>query len=136
MQVHVCVVPYRTLSLLLCFVAFVEADDSLPQARHGAQVYSSSLPTRSVFRASRLPTAGCEAPAPCVPQAGPGGVSGFTPAIQQEFSRDMVNVIVLQPLIALVAGILILLIPRLLNLIVAIYLIAVGVTGLWPHLLR
>jgi hypothetical protein len=48
----------------------------------------------------------------------------------------MVNVIVLQPIIALVAGILILLIPRLLNIIVAVYLIAVGVTGLWPHLLR
>ncbi len=42
----------------------------------------------------------------------------------------------LQPLIALLAGILILLMPRLLNFIVAIYLIIVGVTGLWPHLLR
>jgi Protein of unknown function (DUF3096) len=36
----------------------------------------------------------------------------------------------LQPLVALVAGILILLMPRLLNFIVAIYLIVVGVTGL------
>jgi hypothetical protein len=36
----------------------------------------------------------------------------------------------LQPLVALIAGILILLIPRLLNLIVAVYLIVVGVTGL------
>ena len=42
----------------------------------------------------------------------------------------------LQPAVALGAGILILLIPRLLNLIVAIYLIIIGVTGLWPHLLR
>jgi hypothetical protein len=42
----------------------------------------------------------------------------------------------LQPLVALVAGILILLIPRLLNFIIAVYLIIVGVTGLWPHLLR
>ena len=42
----------------------------------------------------------------------------------------------LQPLVALLAGILILLMPRLLNFIVAIYLIIVGVTGLWPHLLR
>jgi hypothetical protein len=42
----------------------------------------------------------------------------------------------LQPLVALAAGILILLVPRLLNFIVAIYLIVVGVTGLWPHLLR
>ena len=36
----------------------------------------------------------------------------------------------LQPIVALVAGILILVIPRLLNLIVAIYLIFVGVMGL------
>jgi hypothetical protein len=42
----------------------------------------------------------------------------------------------LQPLVALAAGILILLVPRLLNFIVAIYLIVVGVTGLWPHLMR
>jgi Protein of unknown function (DUF3096) len=42
----------------------------------------------------------------------------------------------IQPIVALVAGILILLVPRLLNFIVAIYLIIIGVTGLWPHLLR
>ena len=36
----------------------------------------------------------------------------------------------LGPLIALIAGILILVMPRLLNYIVAIYLIAVGVIGL------
>jgi len=42
----------------------------------------------------------------------------------------------LQPLIALIAGILILLIPRLLNFIVAVYLIVVGITGLFPNLLR
>ena len=47
-----------------------------------------------------------------------------------------VNIVLLQPLVALLAGILILLIPRLLNYIVAIYLIVIGVTGLWPHLLR
>jgi Protein of unknown function (DUF3096) len=41
----------------------------------------------------------------------------------------------LQPIVALLAGILILLIPRILNFVVAIYLIFVGVTGLWPHLL-
>lgn len=41
-----------------------------------------------------------------------------------------VNLVSLQPLVALVAGILILLMPRLLNYIVAIYLIVVGVTGL------
>ncbi|MCJ2058822.1 DUF3096 domain-containing protein [Methylobacterium sp. J-048] len=36
----------------------------------------------------------------------------------------------LQPLIAILAGILILIVPRLLNYIVAIYLIVVGVIGL------
>lgn len=36
----------------------------------------------------------------------------------------------LQPVVALGAGILILLMPRLLNFIVAIYLILVGITGL------
>ncbi len=34
------------------------------------------------------------------------------------------------PLVALIAGILILIIPRLLNIIVAVYLIIVGLTGL------
>ena len=38
--------------------------------------------------------------------------------------------LLLSPLIALIAGILILVMPRLLNFIVAIYLIAVGVLGL------
>jgi hypothetical protein len=36
----------------------------------------------------------------------------------------------LQPIIALIAGILILVMPRLLNYIVAIYLIAAGLLGL------
>ncbi|MFZ5691232.1 MAG: DUF3096 domain-containing protein [Pseudomonadota bacterium] len=36
----------------------------------------------------------------------------------------------LQPVIALIAGILILIMPRLLNFIVAIYLIAIGLLGL------
>jgi hypothetical protein len=36
----------------------------------------------------------------------------------------------IQPLVALIAGILILLIPRLLNYIVALYLILVGIVGL------
>ena len=40
----------------------------------------------------------------------------------------------LGPLIALVAGILILVMPRLLNFIVAIYLIAIGVLGLLGQL--
>jgi hypothetical protein len=39
-----------------------------------------------------------------------------------------------QPLIALIAGILILIVPRLLNYVVAIYLIIVGLLGLVPAL--
>jgi len=44
----------------------------------------------------------------------------------------------ISPIIALIAGILILIMPRLLNLVVAIYLICVGLIGLgvlkWLHL--
>ena len=39
-------------------------------------------------------------------------------------------VLQVQPIVALIAGILILIIPRLLNYIVAIYLIVVGILGL------
>ena len=39
----------------------------------------------------------------------------------------------LGPVIALIAGILILVMPRLLNFIVAIYLIAIGIIGLLGH---
>jgi hypothetical protein len=38
------------------------------------------------------------------------------------------------PLISLIAGVLILIMPRLLNYIVAIYLIVIGLVGLFPHL--
>ncbi len=42
----------------------------------------------------------------------------------------MITVAHIQPIVALIAGILILIMPRLLNFIVAIYLIIVGITGL------
>jgi len=42
--------------------------------------------------------------------------------------------VALQPLIALIAGILILVVPRLLNYVVALYLIIVGLIGLLPLL--
>ena len=45
-----------------------------------------------------------------------------------------INVLLIQPLIALIAGILILVMPRLLNYIVAIYLIVIGIAGLLPHM--
>ena len=41
-----------------------------------------------------------------------------------------VNIVSLQPIVSLIAGILILLVPRLLNYIVAIYLIIIGILGL------
>lgn len=43
----------------------------------------------------------------------------------------VITVARISPLIALIAGILILMIPRLLNIIVAIYLIIVGAIGLF-----
>jgi len=44
-----------------------------------------------------------------------------------------IDPVLINPLIALIAGILILLMPRLLNYVVAIYLIAIGIIGLAPH---
>ena len=44
------------------------------------------------------------------------------------------EIVVLQPIVALIAGILILIVPRLLNYIVAIYLILIGVVGLAQQL--
>ncbi|HZP20461.1 MAG TPA: DUF3096 domain-containing protein [Bauldia sp.] len=45
-----------------------------------------------------------------------------------------ITLVTIQPIIALVAGILILLMPRLLNYIVALWLIFFGITGLFGHL--
>lgn len=45
-----------------------------------------------------------------------------------------VSTLALTPLISLIAGVLILVMPRLLNYIVAIYLIVAGLLGLFPHL--
>ena len=41
-----------------------------------------------------------------------------------------------QPVVSLCAGLLILMLPRLLNYIVALYLIVIGLSGLWPHVLH
>jgi len=45
-----------------------------------------------------------------------------------------INIIMLQPLAALLFGILILILPRLLNYLIAIYLILIGLAGLFPHM--
>ena len=44
------------------------------------------------------------------------------------------DIVLIQPLVALIFGILILILPRLLNYLIAIYLILIGLTGLFPHL--
>jgi hypothetical protein len=44
------------------------------------------------------------------------------------------EILVLQPIVALIAGILILIMPHLLNYIVAIYLILIGLVGLFGQL--
>ena len=45
-----------------------------------------------------------------------------------------VDIIMIQPLIALLFGILILILPKLLNYLIAIYLIFIGLVGLFPHI--
>jgi hypothetical protein len=47
-----------------------------------------------------------------------------------------ISTVAIAPLISLIAGVLILIMPRLLNYIVAIYLILVGLIGLFPHMMR
>lgn len=47
----------------------------------------------------------------------------------------MGGVVILQPVIALIAGIAILIAPRLLNYIVAAFLILFGLSGLFPHMM-
>jgi hypothetical protein len=44
------------------------------------------------------------------------------------------TIVALQPLLALIFGILILIMPRLLNYLIAIYLIIIGLSGLFPQL--
>src|SRR5487761_1430492 len=62
--------------------------------------------------------------------------SDVRPASAAMESHPMtIDVLAIQPLIALLAGILILLVPRVLNYVIAIYLILIGLIGLWPHLL-
>lgn len=45
-----------------------------------------------------------------------------------------ISAITVTPLISLIAGVLILIMPRLLNYIIALYLIVAGLLGLFPHL--
>ena len=54
----------------------------------------------------------------------------MTPALAQGPMPVVVGVTAISPVVALIAGILILILPRLLNYIVAIYLIVIGLIGL------
>lgn len=47
-----------------------------------------------------------------------------------------IDIIAVQPLLALLFGILILILPKLLNYLIAIYLIIIGLSGLFPNLLH
>jgi len=47
----------------------------------------------------------------------------------------VIDIVAIQPLVALVFGILILLLPRILNYLIAVYLIFIGLIGLFPHLM-
>jgi hypothetical protein len=76
---------------------------------------------------------------PC--QSAPAGSSAANKCFavyrrSKRIGMMVINLARIQPLVALVAGILILLAPRILNYVIAIYLILIGLVGLWPHLLR
>ena len=47
-----------------------------------------------------------------------------------------IDIVSIQTMVALIFGILILILPRILNYLIAIYLILVGVMGLFPHILH
>jgi hypothetical protein len=47
-----------------------------------------------------------------------------------------VDVVTVQPIVALVFGVLILFLPRILNYLIAIYLVLIGAIGLFPHILH
>ncbi|WP_193175069.1 DUF3096 domain-containing protein [Oricola nitratireducens] len=46
----------------------------------------------------------------------------------------MDTILIVPPLLALIAGLIILFVPKVLNYVVAIYLILIGLIGIFPHL--
>ena len=55
------------------------------------------------------------------------------------YSEDLpmtLSPLLIAPIVSLIAGILILVMPRLLNYVVAIYLIIIGIVGLAPHFMH
>ncbi len=89
---------------------------------------------REILNVAKLPEAASVAAAPnSGPQTSDAG-SDQTETSNQERPDMLTFHLLITPLLSLIAGILILVMPRLLNYIVAIYLIAVGVLGLFPHI--
>ena len=91
---------------------------------------------REILAVAKLPEAAglAAAPGPAAQTSGAGGDQSETS--NEEGSNMLTFHVLLTPLLSLIAGILILVMPRLLNYIVAIYLIAIGVVGLFPHLVH
>jgi len=58
------------------------------------------------------------------------GAVTILPSTNKKGASMTINIVTLQPIVSLIAGILILLVPRLLNYIVAVYLIVIGILGL------
>jgi uncharacterized membrane protein YdbT with pleckstrin-like domain len=60
----------------------------------------------------------------------PSPVPALSSDLQQERMTMTLNIAHLQPIVSLIAGVLILMMPRLLNYIVAFFLIVSGILGL------
>jgi len=76
----------------------------------------------------------CQGFAELPPEAGSRVSSGNTGSPIFSEAHLHIDIIAIQPLIALLFGILILILPRLLNYLIAIYLIFIGLVGLFPHM--
>lgn len=86
---------------------------------------------REILATAKLPPATAAA----LPAGQTSGAGGNQSGESKEEGPTMLTFhVLLTPLLSLIAGILILLVPRLLNYIVAIYLIVIGALGLFPHL--
>lgn len=86
---------------------------------------------REILGTASLPVAAVAAGSDGQTSAAEGNQSGES---NGEGSNMFAFHLWLNPLLSLIAGILILVMPRLLNYIVAIYLIVIGLVGLFPHL--
>ena len=72
----------------------------------------------------------------CLCDQGAHSVAPRVPRYLSAPSEVFMEIVAIQPLVALIAGVLILIVPRLLNIIVAVYLIVVGLMGLFPNLIN